>query len=82
MYSTHGLMIVCGVKTGDQDLLVQVLILTGTIMITGMRLETAFVYVLLISLKGGSSSNPCSETYHGAGPASEPETQNTENYFR
>ncbi|XP_065913902.1 carboxypeptidase B-like [Dysidea avara] len=32
--------------------------------------------------EGGSSSNPCSETYHGAGPASEPETQNTENYFR
>ena len=33
-------------------------------------------------LKDGSSSNPCSETYHGAGPESEPETQNTANYFR
>ncbi|XP_065196663.1 carboxypeptidase B-like [Sycon ciliatum] len=32
--------------------------------------------------EGGSSSNPCSETYHGPGPASEPETQNTQNYFR
>ncbi|XP_065890606.1 carboxypeptidase B-like [Dysidea avara] len=32
--------------------------------------------------EGGSSSNPCSETYHGTGPESEPETQNTANYFR
>uniref|UniRef100_A0A1X7V284 Peptidase M14 domain-containing protein n=1 Tax=Amphimedon queenslandica TaxID=400682 RepID=A0A1X7V284_AMPQE len=31
---------------------------------------------------GGSSDNPCSETYHGEGPASEPETQNTQNYFK
>jgi len=35
-HSTHGLMIVCGIKTGDQELLVMVWILTGTIMITGM----------------------------------------------
>jgi murein tripeptide amidase MpaA len=32
--------------------------------------------------EGGSSSNPCSETYHGPGSASEPETQNTQNYFK
>lgn len=30
---------------------------------------------------GGSSSNPCSETYHGPGRGSEPETQAFENYF-
>ncbi len=29
---------------------------------------------------GGSSSNPCSETYHGLSPASEPETQAVESY--
>jgi hypothetical protein len=29
---------------------------------------------------GGSSGNACSETYHGASPASEPETQATRNY--
>eukprot|EP00118_Oscarella_pearsei_P024469 m.306135 g.306135 ORF g.306135 m.306135 type:complete len:430 (+) comp40995_c0_seq1:1471-2760(+) len=31
--------------------------------------------------EGGSSSNPCSETYHGPSSASEPETQVTSNYF-
>ena len=31
---------------------------------------------------GGSSSDPCSETYHGKSVASEPETQNTANYFK
>ena len=31
--------------------------------------------------KGGSSNNPCSETFHGAFAASEPETQVTSNYF-
>ena len=36
----------------------------------------------MIYLKGGSSSDPCSKNYHGTGPASEPETQNTVNYFR
>jgi hypothetical protein len=30
----------------------------------------------------GSSSNPCSETYHGTSAASEPETQYTQNYFK
>lgn len=32
--------------------------------------------------EGGGSSNPCSETYWGSGPASEPEVQNTIEYFR
>ncbi|XP_019851169.1 PREDICTED: carboxypeptidase B-like isoform X2 [Amphimedon queenslandica] len=32
--------------------------------------------------EGGSSSNPCSETYHGVSAASEPETQNTQSYFK
>ncbi|XP_065909435.1 carboxypeptidase O-like [Dysidea avara] len=32
--------------------------------------------------ENGSSNNPCSETYHGTGPESEPETQNTANYFK
>lgn len=36
----------------------------------------------LIALQGGSSSNPCSETYHGASAASEPEVQNTAGYFK
>ncbi|XP_065833342.1 carboxypeptidase B-like isoform X1 [Oscarella lobularis] len=31
--------------------------------------------------EGGSSNNPCSETFHGAFAASEPETQVTSNYF-
>lgn len=31
---------------------------------------------------GGSSPNPCSDTYHGIGPASEPETQAIEAYLR
>ncbi|XP_065833345.1 uncharacterized protein [Oscarella lobularis] len=31
--------------------------------------------------EGGSSSNPCSETFHGPSAASEPETQVTSNYF-
>ena len=30
---------------------------------------------------GGSSGNPCSETYRGPSPGSEPETQAFENYF-
>ncbi|KAA3659188.1 MAG: hypothetical protein DWQ04_23065, partial [Chloroflexi bacterium] len=30
---------------------------------------------------GGSSSNQCSSTYHGSGPASEPETQAVQNYI-
>jgi hypothetical protein len=30
---------------------------------------------------GGSSSNQCDSTYHGAGPASEPETQAVQNYI-
>ena len=32
--------------------------------------------------KGGSSGSECSETYHGTSAESEPETQNTANYFR
>lgn len=32
--------------------------------------------------EGGSSSNPCSDTYMGASPASAPETQNTVAYFK
>ena len=36
----------------------------------------------IIAVQGGSSDNPCSEVYHGASPASEPETQNTINYFK
>ena len=31
---------------------------------------------------GGSSSNECSETFHGSGPASEPETQAVQAYVR
>ena len=49
-------MIVCGVKTGDQVLLVMVWILTGTIMIIGMRLETMMYLFIpignMISVKG------------------------------
>ena len=36
----------------------------------------------MVCLQGGSSSNPCSEVYHGASAASEPETQNAINYFK
>eukprot|EP00343_Euplotes_focardii_P007032 CAMPEP_0205819414 /NCGR_PEP_ID=MMETSP0206-20130828/1780_1 /ASSEMBLY_ACC=CAM_ASM_000279 /TAXON_ID=36767 /ORGANISM="Euplotes focardii, Strain TN1" /LENGTH=430 /DNA_ID=CAMNT_0053112991 /DNA_START=35 /DNA_END=1327 /DNA_ORIENTATION=- len=32
--------------------------------------------------QGGSSSNPCSDTFRGASPESAIETQNTANYFR
>lgn len=31
--------------------------------------------------RGGSSTNPCAENYMGRSAASEPETQNTQNYF-
>ena len=31
--------------------------------------------------QGGSSNNPCSETYHGPSAASEPETKITVEYF-
>ena len=43
---------------------------------------TAIPLGILFTLQDGSSSNPCSETYHGSSAASEPETQNTANYFR
>ena len=39
-------------------------------------------YACIFAMKGGSSSNPCSETYHGTSAESEPETQNTANYFK
>ena len=44
--STHGLMIVCGVKIGDQDHLVMVWILTGTMMNIGVRYSVyqSFLY--------------------------------------
>jgi len=32
--------------------------------------------------KGGSSTNPCSDTYHGTGPASEPETTAMADYIK
>jgi murein tripeptide amidase MpaA len=32
--------------------------------------------------RGGSSTNPCTDTFMGASPASAPETQATSNYFR
>ena len=33
-------------------------------------------------MQDGSSGNECSETYRGSSAASEPETQNTANYFK
>jgi len=42
-----------------------------------------YSYWDMVSFKGGgSSSDPCNDKYHGPGPVSEPETQNTVNYFR
>ena len=39
-------------------------------------------FIFFFSKQGGSSNNPCSETYHGTIAESEPETQNTARYFR